>query len=213
MSAENRFPGETAARHQEDLRGQVSQALLNRLDTLTADALAILPHAGQVSLDRDFCERLANWLIRLLALAVRDAAVDERGMLVAQLRGAVLERSLETGHLFTLAYLVERAVLDELALDETIGATTEVWPVVAQLVRRGSFEYLALFGSRTHLDSTGSFTDALTTLHTRAWPRSTTYTVTVSAPESSSDSEFCCGPISASTTGWRDMATMRLRCC
>ncbi len=167
MSAENRFPGETAARHQEDLRGQVSQALLNRLDILTADAVAIFPHAGQVSLDRDFCERLANWLIRLLALAVRDAAVDERGMLVAQLRGAVLERSLETGHLFTLAYLVERAVLDELALDETIGATTEVWPVVAQLVRRGSFEYLALFGSR-HFDSTGSFTDALTTLQTRA---------------------------------------------
>jgi diguanylate cyclase (GGDEF)-like protein len=89
-------------------------------------------------------------------------------MLVAQLRGAVLERSLETGHLFTLAYLVERAALDELALDETIGATTEVWPVVAQLVRRGSFEYLALFGSRTHFDSTGSFTDALTTLQTRA---------------------------------------------
>ena len=168
MSAENRFPGETAARHQEDLREQVSRALLNRLDILTVDAVAILPHAGQVSLDRDFCERLANWLIRLLALAVRDAAVDERGMLVAQLRGAVLERSLETGHLFTLAYLVERTVLDELALDETIGATTEVWPVVAQLVRRGSFEYLALFGSRTQFDSTGSFTDALTTLHTRA---------------------------------------------
>lgn len=168
MSAENRFPGEAAARHQEDLRGQVSQALLNRLDILTADAVAILPHAGQVSLDRDFCERLANWLIRLLASAVRDAAVDERGMLVAQLRGAVLERSLETGHLFTLAYLVERAVLDELALDETIGVTTEVWPVVAQLVRRGSFEYLALFGSRTQFDSTGSFTDALTTLQTRA---------------------------------------------
>jgi diguanylate cyclase (GGDEF)-like protein len=159
MAAENR---------QGDLRGQVSRAVLNRLDILTADAVAILPHTGQISLDRDFCERLANSLIRLLALAVRDAAVDERGMLVAQLRGAVLERSLETGHLFTLAYLVERTVIDELALDETIGATTEAWPVVAQLVRRASFEYLALFGSRTHFDSSGTFTDALTTLHTRA---------------------------------------------
>jgi len=157
-----------AENHQDDRRGQVSQAILNRLDMVTADAVAILPHTARVSLDRGFCERLANFLIRLLASAVRDAAVDERAMLVAQLRGAVLERALETSDLFTLAYLVERTILDELALDETIGATTEAWPVVAQLVRRGSFEYLALFGSRTPIDSTGNFTDALTTLHTRA---------------------------------------------
>jgi diguanylate cyclase (GGDEF)-like protein len=168
MAAENRFVGQTPPRHPGDLREQVSQALLGRLDILTADAVAVFPDTADESLDHEFCARLANSLLRLLALAVRDAVVDERGMLVARLRGAVGERSLEIAHLFTLAYLIERTALDELALDETIGATTEAWPVVAQLVRRGSFDYLALFASRAQSDSTGAFTDAATTLHTRA---------------------------------------------
>ncbi len=35
--------------------------------------------------------------------------------------------------LFTFVYLIERTTLDELALDESLGATSEPWPVVAQL--------------------------------------------------------------------------------
>jgi diguanylate cyclase (GGDEF)-like protein len=171
--AENGFAGQTPPRRPQrlrphrDLREEVSQILLSRVDTLTADAVSIFPDTADQSLDREFCARLANSLIRLLSLAVRDTVVDERGMLVARLRGAVGERSLDIAYLFTLAYLVERTVLDELALDETIGATTEAWPVVAQLVRRASFEYLALFGSRANMDARGALTDAATTLHTR----------------------------------------------
>jgi len=42
--------------------------------------------------------------------------------------------------LFGLVYVIERAALDELALDESFGATSEAWPGVAQMVRRASFD-------------------------------------------------------------------------
>ena len=70
--------------------------------------------------------------------------------------------------LFTFAYLTERTTLDELALDDRIGATSEPWPLVAQLVRRGSFDLLGAYVERTQLEPSGAaITDKLTTLHTR----------------------------------------------
>ena len=56
--------------------------------------------------------------------------------------------------LFTFAYLTERTALDELALNETIGATSEPWPLVAQLVRRASFDLLAAYTERAQLEPT-----------------------------------------------------------
>jgi two-component system, cell cycle response regulator len=70
--------------------------------------------------------------------------------------------------LFTFAYLIERTTLDELALDERLGATSEPWPVVAQLVRRASFDMLAAYTERAQLEpSDAAIIDKLTTLHTR----------------------------------------------
>ena len=70
--------------------------------------------------------------------------------------------------LFTFAYLTERTALDELALDDTLGATSEPWPLVAQLVRRASFDLLAAYTERAQLEpSEAAVIDKLTTLHTR----------------------------------------------
>jgi PleD family two-component response regulator len=70
--------------------------------------------------------------------------------------------------LFGCAYLVERAALDELALDETVGPTSKPWPLVAQLVRRGSFDALAALMERPQLEPGASvITDRLATLYTR----------------------------------------------
>ena len=79
---------------------------------------------------------------------MRDGRLDARGGFVADLHRVVLERALSMERLFTFAYLTERTALDELALDDALGATSEPWPLVAQLVRRASFDLLAAYTER-----------------------------------------------------------------
>ena len=153
---------------QDDLRGQISSGLIERGDVVTADTIAIFPYSGAETLDPDYCRRLGQLLTQLLAFAVRDGRLDPRGGFVADLHRLILERSLSMERLFTFAYLTERTALDELALSESIGATTEPWPLVAQLVRRGSFDLLAAYAERMQLEpSEAAIIDRLTTLHTR----------------------------------------------
>jgi diguanylate cyclase (GGDEF)-like protein len=155
-------------RLQDDVRQLISAALLDRIGAITADTAAIFPYSGAESLDREYCGRLGSMLVRLLAVAVHDGQVDPRGGFVTELRQLVLERSMTMEQLFTFAYLAERTVVDELALNDAIGATTEPWPVVAQLVRRASFDLLGAYAERTQLDpSDTAIIDKLTTLHTR----------------------------------------------
>jgi len=65
-------------------------------------------------------------------------------------------------------YFTERATLDELALDDDLGATSEPWPLVGQIVRRASFDLLGAYTQRAQLQPGDSaIVDKLTTLHTR----------------------------------------------
>jgi diguanylate cyclase (GGDEF)-like protein len=162
------FDDERASGVQDDLRQQIADLLLQRADMITTDTVAILPHTGIDSLDADYCRRVGQHLAQLLAFAVRDGRVDPRGNLIADLHRVVIDRALSIERLFTFAYLTERTTTDELALDDRFGATSESWPLVAQLVRRGSFDLLAGYIERTHLEPSGAaITDKLTTLHTR----------------------------------------------
>ena len=162
------FGAERANGVQDDLRQQIAQLMLGRLETITTDMGAIFPHSGIESLDADYCRRVGHQLAQLLAFAVRDGRLDPRGGSIAELHRVVAARALSIERLFTFAYLTERTTLDELALDERIGATCEPWPLVAQLVRRGSFDLLAAYVERTQLEPGGApITDQLTTLHTR----------------------------------------------
>jgi diguanylate cyclase (GGDEF)-like protein len=95
--------------------------------------------------------------------------VDPRGGIVADLHRVALERSLAAGRLFTFMYLLERSTVDELALSATIGTTTEAWPLVAQIVRRASFDVLTAYTERGEREpGEAAIVDRLTTLHTRA---------------------------------------------
>lgn len=162
------FTDEHASGVQDDLRQQVADLLLERLDMITADTIAIFPYTGVESLDADYCRRVGRQLAQLLAFAIRDGRIDPRGKFVADLHRVVLDRGLSVERLFTFAYLTERTTVDELALDDRFGATSEPWPLVAQLVRRGSFDLLAAYIERTQLEPSGTaITDKLTTLHTR----------------------------------------------
>jgi diguanylate cyclase (GGDEF)-like protein len=154
---------------QRDLREQISSLLLEKIGTITNDAVAIFPYSGtNEALDPEYCGRIGHLLIRLLAFAVRDGRLDPRGGLVPDLHNVVNERGLSIERLFTFSYLAERTALDELAVNETIGAITEPWPVVAQLVRRASFDMLAAYAELAHVaPAEGAVIDRLTTLHTR----------------------------------------------
>jgi len=99
---------------------------------------------------------------------VRDARVDSRGGIVADMHRIVLERMLPLDQLFSFVYFTERTTLDELALDDNIGATSEAWPLVGQIVRRASFDLLGAYTQRAQLEPGDSaIVDKLTTLHTR----------------------------------------------
>lgn len=153
---------------QEDLRQQVFAVLLDSNDVITADTAGIFPLGGAEGLDAVYSRRIAHLLVELLAFAVRDGSVDSRGGFVADLHRVVLERAVSTERLFTFCYQLERTALDDLALDDTIGATTEAWPLVAQIVRRASFDVLGAYAQRAQLEpSEAAIIDRLTTLHTR----------------------------------------------
>ena len=162
------FADERAGGVQDDLRQQIAELLLERVAQITTDTIAIFPYSGVESLDADYCRRVGQYLAQLLAFAIRDGRVDPRSNLIADLHGVIIDRALSIERLFTFVYLTERTTLDELALDDRFGATSEPWPLVAQIVRRGSFDLLAAYVERTQFEPGGAaITDKLTTLHTR----------------------------------------------
>src|SRR5437867_1810573 len=168
MATDDGMFADKAGRFPRDLRQQTAAAMLDRADVITADAVAIFPHSGAESLDADYCSRLGHVLTLLLAFAVRDARVDPRGGVVADMHRTVVERMLPLDQLCSFVYFTERAALDELALDEHLGATSEPWPIVGQIVRRASFDLLAAYIERAQLEpSDAAIVDQLTTLHTR----------------------------------------------
>lgn len=153
---------------QSDVRQRIAAVLAERHASVTSDAVTIWPAGGAEALDPEYCARLAGLLVELLSFAVRDGRVDGRGGRIADLHRAVLARGVSMDRLFAFAYLVERAVLDELALDDSFGATSETWPVVAQIVRRASFDLLAGYAEHARLEPSGTaLVDPVTTLYTR----------------------------------------------
>jgi len=168
MSDSANYSDEAHGPIQEDLRQRIAAAIQDRSSVLVWDTVAIFPFSGTELLEPEYCNRMGEIVIRLLEVAIRDGKVDSRGGGVADLHRITLERNLTAGRLFTFVYLLERSALDELALSETIGATSEPWPLVAQLVRRASFDVLAAYTERMQLEPTEApIIDKLTTVHTR----------------------------------------------
>jgi diguanylate cyclase (GGDEF)-like protein len=167
-SNDHSLPYESAVSLQEDLRHQISSTILDRAALLTADTVAILPYSGSEPLETEYCKRAGELIVQLLAMAVREGRVDSRSGFVADLNRVALERSLTAERLFTFVYLLERTILDELALSDRIGASSEPWPVVAQLVRRATIDLLAAYTDRVQLEpAEATVVDRLTTLYTR----------------------------------------------
>jgi diguanylate cyclase (GGDEF)-like protein len=168
MDRESAEANEANTHFQEVLRQRTSAVLLDRVDAVTANTVAVLPYTGVEPMDSDYCHRVGLLLTQLLTIAVRTGRLDARSGFVADLHRVVVERSLPTERLFTFAFLTERTALAELALDDAIGASTEAWPRATQLVRRASFDVLAAYTERVQIEPTeAAITDKLTTLYSR----------------------------------------------
>src|SRR2546430_1260057 len=87
------FAEEAARGIQDDLRERISDLLLEHVDPIAADAVAIFPYSGAATLDAPYCSRLGQLFVQLLAYAVRDSRLDARGGLVGSLHRIVLERT------------------------------------------------------------------------------------------------------------------------
>jgi diguanylate cyclase (GGDEF)-like protein len=150
-------------------RSQTARILEQHSEEILNDAVAVFPFAGAESGDSARSANLADLIIQLLISAIRDAELDSRASRVADLRHVAFDFGLTVRQLFGLVYVIERAALDELALDESFGATSEAWPGIAQVVRRGSFDVLAALAERIAREPDQSaLHDSLTALHTRA---------------------------------------------
>jgi diguanylate cyclase (GGDEF)-like protein len=150
-------------------RSQTARILEQHSESILNDAVAIFPFAGAESSGQDRSANLADLILQLLTTALREGELDQRTGRVAELRRFALDFGLTVRQLFGLVYVIERAALDQLALDESFGATSEGWPGIAQMVRRASFDVLAAVAERIAREPDQSaLHDSLTALHTRA---------------------------------------------
>jgi diguanylate cyclase (GGDEF)-like protein len=157
-----------ARRMQDNLRERIAAVLLDRADAIAADTLEVFPYSGSETLDPEYCGRIGQLLMHLLAACVREGRGDAAGGDIDELYRLTVERGLPTRALFTFFYLTERTAIDELALHDGIGATAETWAMVAQHVRRAAFDALGAYTVRAQTQPAGpTITDPLTTLHTR----------------------------------------------
>ena len=152
-----------------DLRRHVANLLTDRRDVVVADTVATFPlTSGSRRLDADYCVRLGNLITRLSCDAILDGRLDSRGAGISELASVVAEREVSPEQLFTFVHIAMGTAIDELSLDQRVGANTEPWPQAAQIVRRAAFDLLAAWTTRSvDMPLRSSIEDSLTTLHTR----------------------------------------------
>ncbi len=106
----------TASEAAADVRAEITRVLTERGDAIVSDSVAMFPYSGPQPLETDYCERLGRRLLQLFIAQHRRAACGRPDNL-ADLQRLVADRNLPVQRLLNFVYLMERSVLDELALD------------------------------------------------------------------------------------------------
>lgn len=122
-----------------EIRARVAEALRARRDQLTGDLGAFLQDSQVDGVDSDAIKAWAALVIDLLRAAVESGRLDPRTGKVVDLQ-ALCPEPVTVRLLFESVHRAERLVLDELALDARVGATSESWAFVAQLVRLAALD-------------------------------------------------------------------------
>jgi diguanylate cyclase (GGDEF)-like protein len=151
-----------------EIRTQAARLLLQRTSAIVRGSVAVFPFGAGEGIDAGFSTTLAEAILQLLTDATLSGHIHAQAGTVGELRQLVSDKGVSIRQLFELVYIIERAALDELALDESFGATSDQWPAFAQIVRRASYDVLSAFSTNLTLEPADSaVVDPLTTLLTR----------------------------------------------
>lgn len=140
-----------------DIRTSIAATLRHEQMSLTEDISASI--GGMAGVDPSGTREFSSILVHLFASAAEAGGLDQSRRVLhdfADAAGTMLVR-----HVIQAIHRAERVMLDELALDEELGATSERWPMTAHVIRTASFEIVAAYAER---DSRMVLRDQLTTL-------------------------------------------------
>lgn len=145
-----------------DVRSRTSALIRERQETLAGDVMASISGAGATLAPEDW-HALAALLLRLFAASVDAGSLDTQSAAMRDL--SRYSPPLSTRQLLDAVHLTERVILDEVALDDRLGATSEPWAVVAHIIRRATLEILGAHAEQVAgRDAPVNVRDALTTL-------------------------------------------------
>src|SRR3954465_5370247 len=147
-----------------DARSRTSALIRERQEALTGDVADAIARVGDV-LDADGWRGCAELLLRLFAPSVDAGSLDAQSATMRDL--APYAPPLNTRQLLNCVHQTERIILDELALDSRLGATSEPWGIVGHAICRATLEIPGAHAEQIALRSgAASVRDPLTTLIT-----------------------------------------------
>jgi diguanylate cyclase (GGDEF)-like protein len=145
-----------------DIRSRTSALIRARHDSLAADVIGAIEGLND-SFGIDDRKGCAELLLRLFATSVDAGSLDTRSSAMRDL--ARYSPPLTTRQLLDAVAHSERIILDEVALDERLGATSEPWGKVAHAIRRATLEILGAHAEQiAGRDVVVTVRDPLTTL-------------------------------------------------
>ena len=145
-----------------DVRTRTSALIRERQDALTVDVAGGISAIGDILSDEEW-RGCAELLLRLFAASVDAGSLDTQSAAMRDL--ARFCPPLTTRQLLDAVHQTERVILDEVALDDRLGATSEPWALVAHTIRRATLEILGAHAEQiAGRDVPLSVRDPLTTL-------------------------------------------------
>lgn len=145
-----------------DVRARTSALIRERQSALSSDVAGAIVGVTAV-LDADHWRGLAELLVRLVAASVEAGSLDTQSAAMRDL--ARYCPPLTTRQLLDAVHHAECVILDELALDDRLGATSEPWALVAHVLRRAALEILGAHAEQVAgREAPITLRDSLTTL-------------------------------------------------
>lgn len=125
-----------------DVRAGTAALIRGRQDTLASDVFDAIARSSDALASSEW-RSLAELLLRLFAAAVNPSPLEEASAAIREL--GRYSPPLTTRDLFDTVHDAEHVILDEIALDDRLGATSEPWPTVAHVVRRATIDLLSAY--------------------------------------------------------------------
>lgn len=152
-----------------ELRTHLARSLQGREEAIVKETVAVCLFAGWEAVPAGDRARLVGVIFKLLAGTVREGALESRAAGMAELGQLLTDKGLNARAVFNVVYLMERTALDAIAADDSFEEASQPWAVIAQTVRRASFEVCGAFTEYMSREiAPAALVDPLTTLHTRA---------------------------------------------